>query len=527
MNARLALCLALLAGGCASIEAPRADLLITNARIVDGTGNPWFRGSVAIKDGRILAVGRLPADMNAGRAIDAKGRIVAPGFIDVHAHLEIGIHEKPTADNFVHDGVTSVVTGNCGSSDDDIATFLDRIDEGVSINVASLVGHNTVRRQVMGLANRRASDVELAAMAARVEGAMRAGAVGFSTGLIYLPGMYSDTDEVAALAAMAARHGGLYATHMRNEGNKVAEAIREALDVGRRNAMPVQISHFKLSGNANWGRAAETLGMVEAARADGLDVTIDQYPYTASSTTLSSILPDEVLDGGPEAARARIRDAAQRPAIAHKIVQNARHSKRPGFGYAVVAQSSADPSLNGKSIAEINLARGRPATMENEAETILELFLAGNPQMVFHGMSEEDVRRIMAYPFNMIAADGGVQSGRGVPHPRSYGTRARVLGKYVREENLLRLEEAVRRMTSLPAQRFGLADRGLLREGFAADLVIFDERTVADRATFDEPHQFSAGIDTVIVNGQLVIDQGGHTGARPGRSLRGAAYARP
>jgi N-acyl-D-amino-acid deacylase len=528
----LCVVLAALLSACVSAPTPspatppRADLLITNARIVDGTGNPWYRGAIAITRGRISGVGAIDNALVADRSIDAKGRIVAPGFIDVHAHVEIGIHERPTADNYVHDGVTSLVTGNCGGSDDDVDAFLKKIDEGTSVNVATLVGHNTVRRQVIGLANRKANADELSAMKSKVEAAMRAGAVGFSTGLIYLPGLFSDTDEVVALAGAAAAYGGLYATHMRNESNKVAEAIREALDVGRRNAMPVQISHFKLSGNANWGRSVETLGLIESARRAGVDVTIDQYPYTASSTSLSALLPDEALDGGHEAARTRIRDASQRKTIAEKILQSARNTRRPSFAYAVVANFAPDPSLNGKSIADINVAMGRSATMDNEVETILDLFLAGNPQMVFHGMSEDDVKRIMAYPFNMIAADGGVQSGRGMPHPRSYGTNARVLGKYVREDNVVRLEEAVRRMTSLPAQRFRLNDRGLLREGFAADIVVFDDQTIADRATFASPHQYPAGIDVVIVNGQTVIEHGAHTGAKPGRSLRGPGYAR-
>ncbi len=356
------------------------------------------------------------------------------------------------------------------------------------------------------------------------EQGMKEGAVGLSTGLIYLPGMYSTTEEVVGLAKAARKSNGVYASHIRNEGNKVADAINEAIDIGKLARIPVQISHFKVSGNANWGRSKETLALVEQARRDGHDVTIDQYPYTASSTNLGVLLPDWALEGGNPAMKQRINDPADRKKIVAEIIDSARRSKRPDFGYAVVAYHAANNGVNGKSIAQINVQRGRASTMENEVDTILELMLAGGAQMVFHGMSEDDVRLILQYPFSMIGADGGVQTGRGVPHPRSYGTNARVLGKYVREEKLISLEDAVRRMTSLAAQKFQLKDRGLLREGFAADIVIFDEKTVADRATFENPHQFSAGFQAVIVNGQVVVEDGKHTGVRPGSTLKGPGY---
>ncbi|MBL8514429.1 MAG: D-aminoacylase [Betaproteobacteria bacterium] len=515
----------ILLASCASIDAPKSptDLVITNARILDGTGNPWYRGHLLLRDGKIAAISR-GAPPTASRAIDAQDRIVAPGFIDVHGHIEFDLFTRPTADNYILDGVTTVVTGNCGGSADSLKEFFAKVDTTrTSINVASLIGHNTVRRQVMGLANRKATPEEQARMEALVEQGMRDGAVGLATGLIYMPGMYSNTEEVAGLARVAARHGGLYATHMRNEGNKVVEAINEALDIGKRAQLPVQISHFKLSGNANWGRSKETVALVEAARAAGQDVTIDQYPYTASSTQLSALLPDADLEGGFEATKKRLADPATRARMAAEILKSARNTKRPSFAYAVIANHRADPSLNGKNISEVNVLLGRAPTMENEVETILDLYLAGGAQMVFHGMSEEDVRHIMKVPFNMVAADGGVQTGRGMPHPRSYGTNARVLGKYVREEKVITLEEAVRRMTSLPAQKFGFQDRGLVREGFAADLVILDEKTIADRATFTDPHQFSTGIEAVVVNGEIVAESGKHTGVRSGRALRKVA----
>ncbi len=523
---RIALVVALACTGCASLpDSSKVDILLINGRIVDGTGNNWVRGDIAINAEKIVGVGRL-GPLIADKIIDAKNRIVAPGFIDVHAHVEFGLFETPTTDNFIHDGVTTVITGNCGGSSDSLKEFFTRIDTSrTSINVASLVGHNTVRRQVMGLVNRAASSEEQQRMEALVDQAMRDGAVGLSTGLIYLPGVYSNTQEVVGLAKIAARRGGMYASHIRNEGNKVAEAIKEALDIGRAANMPVQVSHFKVSAPANWGRSRETLALIEQARRDGLDVTIDQYPYTASSTNLGVMLPEWAMEGGTNDIKRRLTEPATRAKIAAEMLANAQSQQRPSFAYAVVAQHAADTTLNGKNIAEINLLRGRSPGLAAEIETMLDLLISGGAQMVYHGMNEEDVRYFMVYPFNMIGSDGGVQNGRGLPHPRSYGSNARVLAKYVREEKIVRLEDAIRRMTSLAAQKFQLKDRGLLREGFAADLVIFDENTVTDRATFEQPHQFSVGFDFVLVNGAITINNGRHTGERAGRALRGPAYA--
>ncbi len=518
-----------LLAACANPVPPAAsveyELLIRGGRIVDGSGNAWYRADLGVKDGRIAAIGPLPG-ARARRVIEAHDRIVAPGFIDTHAHIEGNLFARPTADNFIHDGVTTLITGNCGASEElGVKAFFERMArDRVSVNVASLVGHNTVRKQVMGLARRAATPEEQRRMEALVDQAMSEGAVGLSTGLIYLPGLYSDTPEVVGLARAAARHHGVYASHIRDEGSKVVEAINEALDIGRQAGLPVQISHFKVGAPANWGRSRETLALVEKARADGLDVTIDQYPYTASSTQLSVVLPDWAVEGGQAAISKRLADPADRARIAADILKSARRNQRPDFSYAVVARHAPEPALNGRNISQINLQRGRPATMEAEIQTLLDIVQAGGAQMTFHGMSEEDVRRIMAWPFAMVGADGGVQSGTGMPHPRSYGTNARVLGKYVREEQVMRLEEAVRRMTSLAAQRFQLPDRGLLRPGYAADIVIFDDKAVRDRATFENPHQLSEGFDAVVVNGVVTVEGGKHSGARAGAALRGPAF---
>ena len=505
--------------------AAQSDLLIKNARILDGTGNSWYWGSVEVKAGLIKAIhkGRTePANIIATRTIDARGLILAPGFIDIHAHIESGIFERPTADNYIYDGVTTVVTGNCGNSFDDIGEFFRKIDSmKTSINIATLAGHNTVRRLAMGLANKLATPVDLKKMEAIMTKAMQDGAVGMSTGLIYLPGMYSNTEEVVFLARIASAYGGVYATHMRNEGLKVTEAIAEAINIGKQANIPVEISHFKVSGKANWGKSTTTLGMVKQARLEGYDVTIDQYPYTASSTNLATQVPDWALDGGLDSLRVRIKDAQTREKIRKEMRDNKEEGKMKSFAFAVVANYSADSTLNGKNISEINKMKGRKSNLINESETILQMLEQSNAQMVYHTMNEDDVKYIMQYPFNMPAADGGVSNGKGVPHPRTYGTNARILGRYVRELKVLTLEEAVRRMTSLPAQKFNLLNRGLIKEGMAADLVLFDENTVTDMASFEKPHQFSQGIPFVIVNGQVVIDNGMHNGARSGIALKG------
>ena len=377
----------------------------------------------------------------------------------------------------------------------------------------------------MGLDNRLATADEQKKMEEMVAQAMRDGAVGLSTGLIYLPGMYSNTEEVIGLAKSAAIYNGIYASHIRNEENGVKDAINEAINIGRNANIPVQISHFKVSGPANWGRSKETLPLIDAARKEGYDVTIDQYPYSASSTNLGIRLPDWAMAGGQDSLKKRISDAAMHKQIVKEMLQMQDKYKYKNYSYAYVANHSADTSLNGKNISQINKLKGRKGKMKQEAETILDMMMAGGAQMVYHSMNEDDVRHFMKYPFNMIGADGGVVVfGRGMPHPRAYGTNARVLAKYVRDEKLVSLEEMIRRMTSLAAQKFQLKDRGLIKEGMAADLVIFDINEVTDKATFEQPHQYSAGFHYVLVNGQLVIENKNHTGIKSGMTLKGPGF---
>ncbi|HEX8130472.1 MAG TPA: D-aminoacylase [Pyrinomonadaceae bacterium] len=512
----------------AASAAPAYDLIITNGRIIDGTGNPWFRADIAVKNGRIVRVGNIvpqghgaPSLSLAREIVDARNQIVAPGFIDVHTHAE-GIYNQPAAENFVRMGVTSLVTGNCGSSATDIGEFLGRIREKpLAVNLATLVAHGDVRRKVLGLEARAPSAEELGKMESLVEQAMRDGALGLSTGLIYVPGTYAKTEEVASLARVAARHGGLYATHMRNEGERVLDAIRESIEIGERAGLPVEISHFKISNKRLWGQTPATLGLVRAARARGLQVTVDQYAYTASSTSLDSRLPSWVLEGGREAGKKRLADPATRTRVVRELKDSLKRSGFKDFSYAMVANYEAHPAFNGKSIAAITKeARGK-ADVDSQIEQILEMYSGGGAGMVYHSMGEPDVQAIMREPFTMIASDSGVRRfGEGAPHPRGYGNNARVLGRYVRELRLLTLEDAIRKMTSLPAQTFRLRDRGLVREGFAADLVIFDEAVINDRATFEAPHQYPVGISYVFVNGQAALARGEMTAARAGAALR-------
>jgi N-acyl-D-amino-acid deacylase len=509
----------------AETPAPPYDLLITNARIVDGSGNPWFRADVAIKDGRIARIGRLGPD-TANRTIDARGQILAPGFIDVHTHVE-SVYNSPAAENFVRMGVTTLVTGNCGGSTTEVAEFLGRINkEPLAINLATLIGHGSVRRKAMGLDDRAPTPEELKQMESIVEQAMKDGAVGLSTGLIYVPGTYAKTDEVVALARVAAKYQGLYATHMRNEGDKVADAIRESIQIGEQAGLPVDISHFKISNKKLWGQSPMTLGLVREARARGLSVTVDQYAYTASSTSLDSRLPAWLRAGGLDESKKRLADQATRDRVFKEMKDTLKKSGFKDYSYAVVASYRPDKSFNGKSIAEITKQVKNKSDVTSQIEQILEMFEAGGASMVYHSMDEDDVKRIMQEPFTMIASDAGVrQLDDSVPHPRGYGNNARVLGRYVRELKLISLEDAIRKMTSLPAQTFGFRDRGLIREGLAADLVIFDENTIIDQATFDKPHQFPLGISYVIVNGTPVLENNQMTSARSGVALRGPGYS--
>ncbi|MFN7926602.1 MAG: D-aminoacylase [Blastocatellia bacterium] len=497
------------------------DLLIKNGRIVDGTGNPWFRADIAIKNGRIADIGHF-ADARAARIIDAHNQLVAPGFIDVHTHIEGGITRLPAAENFLQMGVTSVVTGNCGSSELPLGEWFQNLEKmGVSINIASLVGHNTIRHVGMnGDFDRAPTAEELQRMRDLTAQAMRDGAVGFSTGLEYVPGTYAKTEEIVALAKIAAEHGGLYATHMRNEDATVEQSIKESLEVGAQANCPVQISHFKISSRSRWGASAITIKMVEDAHARGQQVTVDQYLYPASSTGIGILFPSWIFADGK--LNERLQDKTTRERIIREMIAKAKQGGFHDFSFAYVASHRANPNFNGKNIAEITAMMRKESSITAQAEQAIEILTAGGAQMVLQKMSETDVERIFRQPFTMIASDAGVidVASDSVPHPRGFGNNARVLGEYVRQRKLVSVEEAIRKMTSLPAQTFHLWDRGLLRPGMAADVVIFDEKLVTDRATFQQPKQYPMGIEFVVVNGQVVIEKGNHLGVRAGQALR-------
>lgn len=499
-------------------DGERFDVIVRGGRVADGTGNPLRTADVGIRAGRIVVVGRVTG--SADRVLDATGCVVAPGFIDVHTHAD-DIAALPGAENFVRMGVTTVIAGNCGSSATDIAGFFRQVEAtNVAVNVGVLVGQGSVRSQVMGGSFRRPADAaELDRMRVLVEQGMRDGALGISTGLIYLPGTFTPTEELVELAKVVGRFGGVYATHMRDEGREILAALEEAFRIGRESGCRVQVSHLKLSGNASWGRTNAVIAAIAAARASGLDVTQDQYVYTASSTGLAQLVPEEFREGGRFAER--LTDGVARTAMLAAMRKRLEDSKRADYRYAVIADFPPDRSLNGLNIAEASKHLRGSDALDDQLETVLELVRRGGGSGVFHGMNEDDLRAFAQLPGTAFASDSGVREfGKGVPHPRGYGNNARVLGRYVRELGLLRLEEAVRKMTSLPAAVFALKDRGMIREGAWADVVVFDPVAVSERSTFPEPHQYATGFRAVLVNGVAVVEGDRCVGTRPGRALR-------
>ena len=517
------LALSLIFAAALPLHAQEFDLLLRNARIVDGAGGASFQGDVAIRGDRIVRIAPGITG-SAARVIDARGLVVAPGFIDIHTHARRGIFERPSAENYVRQGVTTLMEGPDGVSPVPLGPFLSRLDTlGTSVNMGSFIGQGSVRGEVIGSINRAATAEELSRMRAIVDQAMRDGAFGLSTGLFYVPGNFTPIEEVIELAKVAAKYGGIHKSHMRNEAGDVAASVRETIRIGEEGGLPTQITHHKIIGKPYWGRSAETLRLVDEARARGVDVTIDQYPYTASSTSvLSALLPAWALEGGRAHMLERLKDPAARARIKAETMRLLREERGGGDPRNVVlAGCGFDASLAGKNLSDVAQLRGMTPSIENAAEATLWIAEQGGCSGIFHAIGEEDLRRILVHPQSMIASDGEIPAfGRGHPHPRSYGTFTRVLGVYVREEKLLTLEEAVRKMSGFPAHRLGLRDRGLLREGMIADIVVFDAERVRDRATFTEPHQYAEGVHTVIVNGAIVFENGAMTAARPGRTLR-------
>jgi N-acyl-D-amino-acid deacylase len=527
------------------------DLKITGGQVIDGTGTPARRADVGVTGDRITGLGDLAAEP-AARTIDAAGRTVTPGFIDMHSHSDWRLWGNRRAESKIRQGVTTEVVGNCGFSPAPVSDafrsemqgfalyvppgmdfswrsvgeYLARYEsEGIALNVAHLIGHGTLRLAAMGFARRAPSAREQATMERMMDEAMGDGACGLSTGLIYAPGSYAGTEEIVGIARRAGGRRGFYASHIRGEGATLLDAVAEAIRIGREGGLPAQVSHVKAAGRPNWGRVADALALIDAARAQGQDVMADVYPYTASSTTLRTLLPDWVLEGGIDAMLKRLADPADRERIRRELTGGGEGLLR-GLAWSdiMVAYSPSRPDAQGRRIAEVAAAR-----REDPLDAAIELIVAehGKGYMILFQLDEADLRRALVHPHVMIGSDGSSLAtdgplSAGKPHPRSYGTFPRVLGRYARDERVLSLPSAVWKMTGLPARRLGLSDRGVLAPGAKADVVVFDAATVADRATYEDPHRYAAGIGHVLVNGRVVIADGQHTGALPGRLLRPA-----
>ncbi len=526
------------------------DILIKNGQVLDGSGDPAYKADIGIRAGKIAAIQPvLPAD-EAERLIDAQGMTITPGFIDVHTHDDLFLLRKPTADEKILQGITTVITGNCGFSPapllengkeilrsfdgilgggEALKLFGDQVTFGEflnmleqarpGINVGTLVGNVTIRIAVMGHAMRQPTTEELSQMKALVSEAMQNGAFGLSTGLIYAPGSYAQTDELIELAKEVARYDGIYTTHMRNESDNLLPSIAEAIQIGESAGVRVQISHFKVSGKKNWGKSGQAIALIEAARQRGLKISADQYPYNAGSTGLFALLPPDVLSAGVDALSERLADPDFRETLRKRMSSadtTAGMLSESDFEGILIASSPKHPQFEGKSLAEI-------ARAEQKDTLDLIFDLVGDEKlgvtMVIFNMNEEDIARIMQCDFVMMGSDGLPSVGARI-HPRMSGSAPRILGRYSRQQGVLSLEQAIRKMTSLSAQTFRLQGKGLLKDGYDADLVIFDPQGIIDQATYDSPNTPPSGIQHVLVNGIPAVEDGRVLGARSGKILR-------
>jgi len=527
------------------------DLAILNGRIIDGAGNPWYKADVGIAGGKIRSIGRL--DGSAKKKIDGEGLVISPGFIDIHSHSDTLLLVNPLAESKIRQGVTTEVIGNCGSSPAPLNKytreeaqknagevgkkidwdwlgfdeFLRKIQRnGVALNVAPLVGNVPIRTMVMGFEARKPTPSELAKMKALTARCMEEGAFGLSTGLIYSPSCYAKTREIIELCKVAAKHGGIYASHIRGEGDPLISSVREAITIGKEARIPVEIAHHKAAGKKNWGKVKKTLAMIQEARDHGVDVTCDVYPYTAGATGLAAGIPSWAHEGGTDRLTERLKGPRTRKRIRREIQKGI-----PGWENLIgtagpenimITSSEKHRNYQGKTISDLAKTRRK-----DPLEFIFDLLVEETARVgiVLFMIDENDMRKVLSSEFTMIGSDASAQApygilGKAKPHPRSYGTFVRVLGKYVREEGLLSLPEAIRKMTSLPARKLSLWNRGLVRVGSWADLVVFDEDAIGDKATYMNPHQYATGIKYVIVNGKVVIEGKRHTKALPGKVLR-------
>lgn len=512
-----------IAAAPAIAQAPEYDLLIVGGQVVDGTGAQRYRADVAIKGDRIALISRERiAPASAKQVLAAEGLIVSPGFIDNHAHIATNIHEYPLAENFIRQGITSILASlHSGDQPYPLKPYMDALR--VAPNVGFFAGHSFARSRVMGTADRAPTAAELKQMEEIVDRSMRDGALGLSSGLVYVPAAYAKTDELVALARVAARHGGIYVSHIRDEGRGVVEAVAEVIQIAEQARIPGQVNHHKAMGAAQWGWSSRTLKLIRDARARGLDISHDVYPYAASSSKSDVMFPAWALAGGRDAFAARVRDPAQRSRIEREM-RDILLLQRTGTDLKRLQFRSiaAMPEYDGKTLEDLLSARGLSLTPEAAIDLLIELQEKGGFTAIYHVMDERDIVAILRDPLAMIETDGDpVGFGEGFPHPRSYGAFPRVLGKYVREQKVLTLEDAIRRMTSLPAERIGQRERGRIQEGAFADIAVFDADTIIDRATYTDPHNYPVGIVHVVVNGTPVLRNGSLTAALPGRTLYG------
>lgn len=533
----LVLAASLLTAACSTISAPDKNtamnvktysLILQGGNVWKGSGSEARVEDIGIMGDRIVAIGDLSGHA-ALQTVDVSGLAVVPGFVDIHSHAtspsrqQSGLFLHPDAENYIRQGVTTAIGGPDGGSDLHIGELLTDLEANpAAINYGTFIGHNTVRDAVMGRDNRAPTAAELDEMKALVKTGMLEGAYGLSSGLKYIPGAFATTEEVIELSRVAGHYGGIYISHMREEGLDLLKSVNETIRIGEEADLPAQITHHKAMGVEMWGASVDSLALVDAANSRGVDVTSDQYPYAASSTGISVLFPAWSLAGDREEQLARFSDPETRAKVKAGIVNNLVHDRGGDDPSRVaIANCSWDTSLNGKNFAEVLQERGMPIDMDAAAELALEIQENGGCAGIFHAMSEQDVARIMQHPNTMIASDGGIYiPGEGVPHPRNYGTFARVLAYYVRDARILTTGQAIYKMSKFPAQRIGLKDRGRIQVGAIADIAVIDLERIQDNATFADPHQYASGVKHVLVNGVFALKDEQMTGARSGRSLR-------
>ena len=511
----------LLISGCEH-SSTAYDMIIQNGKIVDGSGGSAFIGSIAIKEDKIVKISKEEIDSSlADKVIDANELIVSPGFIDMHTNVEVNIQDYPLAENFIRQGITTLMASlHSGDQAFPLDTYADTLV--MAPNMGYFAGHTWIRKQVMGLKNKKPSQSEMDSMKYYVEETMRQGAIGLSTGLEYVPGNYADEAEIVELAKIAAEYNGVYFTHMRNEGSDLLKSIRESINLGKKANIPVQINHLKATGQTQWGWAKKALSIIDSARQEGIDVSHDIYPYTAFSTIGSILIPQWAMEGGQEGLRTRLADEATSKRIKKEM---AELFKRDAGGEDLTKiqfrNFRQNPAFSGKTLADYANHFGPKMTLDTGIDLILDLELQGGFIGIFHAMAEEDIIEFLKHPFTTINSDGDlIKFGEGHPHPRCYGAFPKVLGHYVRDKNVIPLEEAIKKMTYLPAEKIGLKHRGRIQEGAFADLVIFDFQSIKDNSSYTDPHHFPSGIEYVIINGQEVLEKQKITGKLPGRWLK-------